>query len=70
MEGLLKKAADVTFMKENKSILTMVRELETSHQSSGNALKIQYYSYIKNLLESQLNSSVSRYNSSFLGLYD
>ena len=70
VEGLLKKAADITFMKENKSILTMVRELETSHQSSGDAIKIQYFRYIKNLVESQLNSSVSHYNSSFLGLYD
>lgn len=58
VDSLLKKGADITYIKQNKSIVTMVRELEMSHQNSGDPVKIQYYRHIKGLIESQLKLSV------------
>ncbi len=58
VDKLLKTGADITFMKDNKPMINMVRELEMSNQTSGDAAKLYYYRQIKGMLELKLNSSV------------
>ena len=58
VDKLLKSGADITFMKDNKPMINMVRELEASNQTTGDAAKLYYYGQIKGMLELRLNSSV------------
>lgn len=58
VDKLLKSGADVTFMKDNKPMMSMVRELEMANQTSGDAAKLYYYRQIKGMLELKLNSAV------------
>ncbi|CAB4002871.1 ankyrin repeat, partial [Paramuricea clavata] len=58
VDKLLKSGADVTFMKDNKPMMNMVRELEMANQTSGDAAKLYYYRQIKGMLELKLNSAI------------
>ena len=58
VEKLVSSGADVTFMKDNKPMVYMVRDLETANQTSGDVAKLYYYKQIKAILERKLNSSV------------
>ena len=58
VEKLVSSGADVSFMKDNKPMVYMVRDLETANQTSGDAAKLYYYRQIKAILERKLNSSI------------
>ncbi|XP_046864470.1 uncharacterized protein LOC124458519 isoform X3 [Xenia sp. Carnegie-2017] len=57
-DKLIKTGADITFKKENKSLLVVARELEMSNQSSGDIGKFYSYKQIRSLVELSLNTSV------------
>ncbi|XP_028399283.1 uncharacterized protein LOC114522739 [Dendronephthya gigantea] len=57
VDKLLKSGADITFKKDNKPMINMVRELEQSNASD--PAKLYYYGQIKLIIENKLNSSIS-----------
>ncbi|XP_028398947.1 uncharacterized protein LOC114522461 isoform X2 [Dendronephthya gigantea] len=56
VDKLVKTGADITFKKENKLMIKMVRELEQSNASD--PAKLYYYGQIKLIIEKKLNSSI------------
>ena len=60
VDKLVKTGADITFKKDNKRMINMVRELEQSNASD--PAKLYYYRQIKLMIETKLNLSVCLLN--------